>query len=104
MGGGLPDLPFPPESEGQAGVRLRRMPFLPPHPLPPPQDIGADAHIGPTFRCRPGNKNGRMKASAPTKEKIAGNSETPTRNLWGRPVRPPAVNHPITKNVRQIHE
>ena len=47
MGGGLPDLPFPPESEGQAGVRLRRMPFLPPHPLPPPQDIGADAHIGP---------------------------------------------------------
>lgn len=47
MGGGLPDLPFPPESEGQAGVRLRRMPFLPPHPLPPPQDIEADAHIGP---------------------------------------------------------
>ena len=47
MGGGLPDLPFPPESEGQAGVRLRRMPFLPPPPLPPPQDIGADAHIGP---------------------------------------------------------
>ena len=40
----------------------------------------------------------------PYKEKIAGNSETPTRNLWGRPVRPPAVNHPITKIVRQIHE
>ena len=66
--------------------------------------VGADAHIGLTFRCRPGNKNGRRKASAPTKEKIAGNSETPTRNLWGRPVRPPAVNHPITKIVRQIHE
>ena len=25
--------------------------------------VGADAHIGPTFRCRPGNKNGRMTVS-----------------------------------------
>ena len=72
--------------------------------VPGTRIVGADAHIGPTFRCRQGNKNGRRKASAPTKEKIAGNSETPTRNLWGRPLRPPAVNHPITKNVRQIHE
>ena len=112
---GRPDLHRPHGGEGGApqGVhraqrQVRRQPGLlrdwGTDNVPGTRIVGADAHIGPTFRCRPGNKNGRRKASAPTKEKIAGNSETPTRNLWGRPLRPPAVNHPITKNVRQIHE
>lgn len=72
--------------------------------MPGTRIVGADAYIGPTFRCRPDNEKRAEEGIRPTKKKIAGNSETPTRNLWGRPVRPPAVNHPITKIVRQIHE